>query len=308
MSQERHQAHPGATGVDKIESHHRQQLSALIDGALAPDEARFLLRRLEHDEELAGCYERWQLCGDVLRGQVRRTADSGFGQRVAAALAAEAALDAAHPVAAAAGRRQRWTRWGGGGAALAASVAMVAMFVGRQQEPLTASESAPLVAEQRVQQASQLESAAPVPTPTPAPVAADAVASADEAGADAQALREVPARASSRPSAVQREPLRAVAVVTPAPAPAATSVATLPAASVASSMPGTDPFASAAPLQARPWPRAVLPQTASGAFNASLGESSSAGATFYPFEPRLPAGTTPSGESSAPADHDAQPH
>ena len=31
---------------DKVEAHCRQQLSAMLDGGLAPDEARFLLRRL----------------------------------------------------------------------------------------------------------------------------------------------------------------------------------------------------------------------------------------------------------------------
>ena len=31
---------------------HRQQLSALIDGELSADQARFLIRRLEHDQEL----------------------------------------------------------------------------------------------------------------------------------------------------------------------------------------------------------------------------------------------------------------
>ncbi|HWU69970.1 MAG TPA: RseA family anti-sigma factor, partial [Pseudoxanthomonas sp.] len=52
--------------TDKFELHYRLQLSALIDGDLSPDEARFLLRRLQHDGELNACWERWQLCGDVL--------------------------------------------------------------------------------------------------------------------------------------------------------------------------------------------------------------------------------------------------
>ena len=74
--------------IDKLELHARQQLSALVDGELSPDEARFLLRRLEHDSELSGSFERWQLCGDVLRGQVTRAADPDLGARVAAAIAA----------------------------------------------------------------------------------------------------------------------------------------------------------------------------------------------------------------------------
>ena len=54
---------------DKLFLYHRQQLSAMLDGELSPDEARFMLRRLQHDTVLAACWERWQVCGDVLRGQ-----------------------------------------------------------------------------------------------------------------------------------------------------------------------------------------------------------------------------------------------
>ncbi len=35
--------------TDKIDKHYFQQLSALVDGDLAPDQARFLLRRMQHD-------------------------------------------------------------------------------------------------------------------------------------------------------------------------------------------------------------------------------------------------------------------
>ena len=55
--------------TDKLYDHHRQQLSAMLDGELPPDQAKFMLRRLEHDRELAACWERWQVCGDVLRGR-----------------------------------------------------------------------------------------------------------------------------------------------------------------------------------------------------------------------------------------------
>ena len=55
--------------ADKFELHYRQQLSALVDGELAADEARFMLRRLQHDGEVSSCQERWQLLGDVMRGQ-----------------------------------------------------------------------------------------------------------------------------------------------------------------------------------------------------------------------------------------------
>ena len=69
---------PGAPLPDKFELHYRQQLSALIDGELPADEARFVLRRLQHDEELSGCHERWQLCGDILRGRVCMPAPADF--------------------------------------------------------------------------------------------------------------------------------------------------------------------------------------------------------------------------------------
>jgi len=46
----------------------REQLSALMDGALPPDQTRFLLRRLQHDAPLAECWERWRLAGEAMRG------------------------------------------------------------------------------------------------------------------------------------------------------------------------------------------------------------------------------------------------
>ena len=36
---------------DKLELYHRQQLSAMLDGELPQDQARFLRRRLQHDAE-----------------------------------------------------------------------------------------------------------------------------------------------------------------------------------------------------------------------------------------------------------------
>src|SRR5690606_36407727 len=54
---------------DRLYAHNRRQLSAMLDGELSPDQARFMLRRLQHDGELAACWERWQVCGDVLRGR-----------------------------------------------------------------------------------------------------------------------------------------------------------------------------------------------------------------------------------------------
>src|SRR5690606_32851108 len=191
--------------VDRLELHYRQQLSALVDGALAPDEARFLLRRLEHDQELAGSYERWQLYGDAMRGQLGRMAGPGFAAGVARALHEQA------PELAATGTdgapRRGWVRWGGGAAALAASVAVFALFMGRTPEPgLAPDQAAPVMA------GSSSQPAAPAPGPVlPAPgpqlpaeeAAPTFVASVEPAAAAAQPRR-------ARPQPVVREPLRAV--------------------------------------------------------------------------------------------------
>ena len=62
---------------------HREQLSALIDGALDADRSRFLLRRLQHDGALADDLSRWQLAGDALRGQATAPAPDGFAEAIA---------------------------------------------------------------------------------------------------------------------------------------------------------------------------------------------------------------------------------
>ncbi|MEG2806000.1 sigma-E factor negative regulatory protein, partial [Stenotrophomonas sp.] len=131
---------PGSAGTtpDKLDAHNLQQLSALIDGELAPEQARFLMRRLEHDAALAGCHERWQLLGDALRGQACAPAPPDFAERVRLAVVAEPRpqTTTAAPERLSE-RRSGWRRWGGG-AALAASVAAVAMFMTREQLPAPA--------------------------------------------------------------------------------------------------------------------------------------------------------------------------
>ena len=250
--------------IDKLELHARQQLSALVDGELSPDEARFLLRRLEHDSELSGSFERWQLCGDVLRGQVTRAADPDLGARVAAAIAASP--DASVQAAAGGGRRFAIARWGGG-AALAASVAAVAMLVGRPGAPEQAPVAAPALA---VQALPSTEAVLAEVAPARSPVVAD------------------PVRSTPRPAVaprVQREPVgpmvAAVAEARPNRPAQSTGAAPVPEIQAAPDA------VAAAPLQARPWPRAAMPGASSG-YTASFEESGSARA-FYPFEPRLPA-------------------
>src|SRR5690606_26805145 len=159
---------------DRLHAHHRRQLSAMLDGELSPDQARFMLRRLQHDAELAACWERWQVCGDVLRGRGHALLPADFSQRVAAALGAPPAA----PAAVRAPARGRLARCGGGAVADGRAVALV--------EPSAA-----------------LAPATPDPVPAPAPAAADAgdaAALLAVAAPAAAAVAEVPRRAASRGS------------------------------------------------------------------------------------------------------------
>lgn len=258
---------------EKFDAHHRQQLSALIDGELTADEARFMLRRLEHDDALAGCHERWQLLGDVLRGQACAPAPVDFAARVQAAVAAEPAPQV---VPAQAPRQRRGLlRWGGS-AALAASVAAVALFMTREQLPDQATDApaTPVFA-------SQAELPPPaVPTPV-APSQAAAVADA------ALAVAAVPAAATAarRSSATRnQQAARSVAARTAEPTRAVASQEAAPLV-LATTRYATEPNPLKVPkLEAKPWPRSAL--GGESALNASF-STQQPQATFYPFEPRL---------------------
>lgn len=258
--------------TDKFEVHYRQQLSALIDGELSADETRFLLRRLEHDEELSGCHERWQLCGDILRGAACVPAPVDFAARVQAAVAAEPV-----PVQAGGPRGRSGWRWGGG-AAIAASVAALALFMARERLPdNTAVEAGvPVVAT-----SAQVPAGPAIPSPgqpdDPGEVLADAAA-AVPAAALASARRQEAARRGSatrtqqaRAARGQQEPERMVATT----------------AGGAEPTPTASPFAHPAAASARPWPRSVIAGGGDSPLNASF-SSQQQPATFYPFEPRMP--------------------
>ncbi|MEN4938395.1 MAG: sigma-E factor negative regulatory protein [Stenotrophomonas sp.] len=279
---------------DKFDAHYRQQLSSLIDGELSADEARFMLRRLEHDEALSSCNERWQMLGDVLRGQACAPAPVDFAERVRVSVAAEPAPAMQARVERSQDRQERrvgWRRWGGG-AALAASVAAVAMFMTREQLPAPAPLDAPttIIASQAelpaapVTEASAAEQALAVAAVPAAAVAAASrrqeVATARRASASATRTQQA-ARSAAERSA---EPQRAIASQAPL-APA------MPAAAARQF-----PFGEVGTLQAKPWPRSSLAPAAGGALNASF-STQAPQAAFYPFEPRL----QESAESAEPA-------
>ena len=264
-----------AAAFDKVLDHNRLQLSAMLDGALAPDQARFLLRRLQHDEELAGCWSRWQLAGDILRGQGSAMVPAGFAQRVALAVAADATIPARST--------SRWTKWGSGAALAAASVAAIALFVTRQLPDAVPAANAP-----QTEIASTAPPSRPVPTQpaprqqVPAPQAPD---TSTEFAAVA-AVADVPRRAAARRSRgqSQRAAIRTPARRNAAPQLAIAAAATTPAVATEPA----NPFAPrASTITTRPWPRALLPgASAGGAFNVDYGNTRATGTAFYPFQPR----------------------
>lgn len=297
----------------------RETLSALFDGELDDDGARFALKRLGHDAQWREACGRWQLCGDVLRRRAHGAAEpapgfaaAGFAERVAAAIQADAALQASQAAVAAApaaseakprkaaGSRRGWF----GGAALAASVAVAALFVARpfsDETPAGAGDPAQ-VAAQAAQPTQPAQPSAPQPAPAPQTVAANTPAETGLTSADATglaagaavAVAELPRRLNERRSrgqsqraavrASERQSLEAPLQV--AAGGGAPMVADARAGSGANS--GANPFRpqqSEAPAS-RPWPRAVLPNYPSNnAYTASYGGSSVVSPSFYPFEP-----------------------
>lgn len=101
----------------------REDLSALMDGELAAEPTRFLLRRLDHDPELSATWSRWHLIRACLASDSARMSapkrDNDFAARIAEALQVEAAPQA---------RQRHWARYMGGGA-IAAGVAVAALML-----------------------------------------------------------------------------------------------------------------------------------------------------------------------------------
>jgi Negative regulator of sigma E activity len=100
---------------------HREDLSAGVDGELANEELRFLLRRLDHDASLRSTWARYHVARDSLRRQLPPLAAPGFAARVMRAIELE-------PAAAGSRRMHHWLRWSTGGA-IAAGVAVAALMM-----------------------------------------------------------------------------------------------------------------------------------------------------------------------------------
>lgn len=273
---------------------HREQLSAMMDGALSADEARFLLRRMEHDDELADCWERWQFTGDAMRGIAGRALPADFSRRVGRAIADDIALaDAVEAqtlaVAATPGTRRPLLRWGGG-AALAASVALAALIGSRT---LSAPDDVPL------QVATAPAPAAPVPVPVtsvrvPEPVLPAGMVEAGVAAIAAAAVATNDKR-PVRPHLVASA--QAIPVGRSATGLAAKSrkTASPQAVQVASAAHGRD-LAPGAHMTSKPWPRALVPGASAGGEVTAGFEGSPA---FQPFQPPRPEWRPPNAASSA---------
>lgn len=281
--------------TDDRQVQEREVLCALFDGELQDDEARFALKRLGHDVQWRDAVGRWQLYGDVLRGQSAGLAAGGFAERVSVAIAQESATQQVAPVRLPAHRRG----WIGG--ALAASVAVVALFITRPFTDDPATSPATDVAATQVASAGATAAVAPVRPSTPVQMpSAPARPAPDQAAlglsAAAVAVAEVPRRVADRRtsrSQNQRAALRnsrqsqvpAAVAATAAAAPIA--IAATGQAERSEVVPVLNPFRPEhAATTVRPWPRAVLPQysAGSGAMTASFG-GNAASPSFYPFEP-----------------------
>ena len=278
---------------------HREQLSAMMDGALSADEAKFLLRRMEHDDALADCWERWQFVGAALRGQADRVLPADFSRRVGRAIAddlASAAMDDAPRVVAAHGNaRGPLLRWGGG-AALAASVALAALIGTRM---LSVADGKPSAVASTASVATPTTPTLTPPLPTPIPTAIDVPSQPPsqsgtliaQAGA-AVALAAVAGndRRGSRPRILAREQAipassaataRAIDSARTAAAVSTTAIASSTNAGAANQ--GSD-IATQAEVTSKPWPRALVP---GAAMNGELTAGFDGSSAFHPFQPQL---------------------
>jgi len=153
-----------------------EQLSALMDGELSEDEARFLRRRIEADPELRAKWERLHLASDCLKGHPLRLMGPRVGAGVAAGIEAVPAGKARRPL----------LRW-----AMVASVAALALLFAPRLIRTEPPEAADILAESRIATPDRI-----VPSPASADLVALAVPSrgsrSQAVAGPAQAMRAVP--------------------------------------------------------------------------------------------------------------------
>ncbi|GAB3383107.1 sigma-E factor negative regulatory protein [Lysobacter fragariae] len=262
----------------------RESLSALFDGELPRDAARFALKRLDHDAGWRDSCGRWQLIGDAMRGQATAAAPADFAAGVMRKLVAEGQVAAAPQEASAlaganvavqpGGGSRRWI----GGAALAASVAFVAVLAVR---PFSQSS----VTDPTLQVAAQVAPASDASKSVAAAVSAADSATQASGTPEVRSIAAVDTQRDRRNRTLRTAPRAAGGDSRPTE-----SVTSVDAAATIAVAPSHKPFHPPTDeITTRPWPRAVLPDSASGAFTASFGTAPS----FYPFEPRVPSEPAP---------------
>ena len=284
-----------ATDLTQLSS--REQLSALMDGALPADETRFLLRRLQHDDSLAECWERWRLSAEVMRGLApAQRLPSDFASRVAASLRGDEMHSASTINTASVGktsvRSPAWLRWGGG-AAMAASLAVVA-FMTQQAGPDSPGNQPGITmvaaTNASASLASDVATAAPSKRAPQAPAQDPASAgfeSRTAALASAVAIMAKPSR-NTRRGGIQVRSMQASASRPAVSDVQATSLETAVAVS------DIQPLMPQAGVITRPWPRSVLPQYANAGMSVGFGDSDRSSAPYNPFQVRHQIGNLPS--------------
>lgn len=282
-----------ATNLTQLSS--REQLSALMDGALPADETRFLLRRLQHDASLAECWERWRLSAEVMRGLApaqRLPAD--FASRVAASLRGDEARDhgatGTHKPAV---RAPAWLRWGGG-AAMAASLAVAAFMT----QP-GALESPDNLQDGRVVAVTDtgpaLVNDAPAPQASTQDPAGAGLESQTAALATAVAAVARPAR-NNRPGSQTRS-TQTASMLTSASDTQPIEVGIATASNMQRFLPQGD-------IITRPWPRSVLSQYDNSGITVGFGDTARSAAPYNPFQVRSTIGNLPPTLIADPVRHD----
>lgn len=260
---------------DFIDENAREQLSALLDGELDNDDsARFLQRRLQHDDALVGQLVRWQLAGDVLRANARSGGGDDLASRVRAAIEREQA-----PVATKAQPRRGWMLWGGGLAAAAALGFAVLNLPGAADTvAVPAAREVATVPNTPIATASAITASVEVPAKqSPAVVAVSGSAKhriAEAVPRHRQREEAVDVSRRVHRDAEEASPVAGVREMTTAVAASATDKAKAK----------RNPFTmqAAAPQAELPWPKSVLP-----GFNSGLNaDFRSDGSTGNPFAPR----------------------